>query len=754
MPFLKPRSLLLFLVLIVIFGRPSFCQINDYNTEVQVYRTTEAMHVDGRLDEAIWLKAQPAKNFSQNFPVDSANATYDTEIYLVYDDNNLYVGVKCHSGGKELITPSLRRDFDFLGNDNISILFDTYNDNTNALVFGMTPFGVRREAVVSNSGQQPQDFDESWDNKWDGSSHIYDEYWMAEMAIPFNTLRFSRGSTKWRFNAYRYDTQSNEISSWINIPQNRFPMDLAYMGNMMWEEPIDKSGRNISIIPYTALNLNRDFENPNQEELQNKVDVGGDAKIGLTSGLNLDLTINPDFSQVEVDEQVTNLDRFEIFFPEKRQFFLENADMFAGFGVSRVNPFFSRRIGVNIDPSTGQNVQNRIHYGARISGKLNDNLRIGVLNMQTAEQEENGLPGFNYSVATAEQRISRSSRIAAMFVNKQATAADDNFGQFTDYNRVAGIEYRLNSPDNQWTGKTSFMKSFTPGIEEDTESHFMQLIHTKRKYRLEWAHLYIGDGFITETGFTPRKDFFMMSPEGALNFFPANSSISNITLGFDSRIFLNLDGDGLDILDKWEVQEINFEPELSITFTNFAMLNFRYEYNNLKLEANFDPTRLQSDDVFLPAGSEHSYMSGRMAFSSDIRKPFSYNLSAGAGSFYDGKIFSSDGSISYRYQPYGFVSLAYSYFRISLADPFEPVDLWLIGPRIDFTFSKKVFLTTFIQYNNQLDNLNVNARFQWRFAPVSDFFLVYTDNYSTNPLDPYTSRNRGLTAKLTYWLNL
>ena len=745
---------MLTLWILIAFSSYSFSQSNLPGSRLNVIWSDSPIKVDGILNETIWQKAEVGNNFYQNFPIDTASAHNDTEIRLAFDDDNLYVSIKCMSQGKELITPSLRRDFDFLGNDNITILFDTYSDGTNALVFGMTAHGVMREAVVSNAGQSPADFDESWDNKWIGASKIYDDHWISEMSIPFKTLRYSKGSEKWRMNVYRYDTQTNEISCWIGIPRNRFVMDIGYMGDMIWEKPLKKTGSNISVIPYAAANVNRDFENVHQDGAQTNFSMGGDAKIGISSGLNLDLTINPDFSQVEVDQQVTNIDRFEIFFPERRQFFLENADLFSGFGVSRVNPFFSRRIGVTVDPATGQNIQNKIHFGARLSGKLNDRLRLGVLNMQTASQEGGTIPGFNFSVGTVEQKISNSSRLAAMFVNKQATnTTTAELAGANNYNRVMGLEYRLNTPDNLWTGKASFMKSFTPGIDKDDISHFIQVIRNERKYRLEWAQLYIGNNFNAEAGFVPRKDYFMMSPEASVNFFPASEKLSQISLGFDSRMFINLGGDGNPTLDKGEIQEIQFEPVLNFTFSNFAMLDVELTYNNIKLENDFDPTRIQKNGVVLPAGSQHSFVTGGIGFSSDRRKPLSYNIYVGGGEFYNGSLFNTEGELTYRYQPYGFVSLAYSYFRIALDEPFEVSDLWLIGPRIDLTFSKKLFLTTFVQYNNQLDNVNINTRLQWRFAPVSDFFLVYTDNYSTDPFDTFTSRNRALVAKVTYWLN-
>ena len=176
---------------------------------------------------------------------------------------------------------------------------------------------------------------------------IFDDYWSAEMEIPFKTLRFNNGSQEWSFNCYRFDTQSNEQSVWSAIPNNQWIFNLAFNKPLMWEEPLQKTGKNFSIIPYVTGGGNKDFEEIGSE-LEQNFDVGVDAKVAVSSGLNLDLTVNPDFSQVEVDQQVTNLDRFELFFPERRQFFLENADLFGSFGPSRANPFFSRRIGVAI----------------------------------------------------------------------------------------------------------------------------------------------------------------------------------------------------------------------------------------------------------------------------------------------------------------------------------------------------------------------------------------------------------------------
>ena len=532
-------------------------------------------------------------------------------------------------------------------------------------------------------------------------------------------------------------------------------MDLNFMGDMVWDEPLPKTGRNVAIIPYSIAGVSRDYEDETQTKNKYNFNIGGDAKIAINSGLNLDLTVNPDFSQVEVDQQVTNLSRFEIFFPERRQFFLENADLFGSFGLTRVNPFFSRRIGVARDTATGQNIQNPILYGARLSGKLNKNLRVGLLNMQTAKEEENGLPSFNYSVAALQQQVFNRSNVSFIFVNKQAINGDDFNGDFNKYNRVAGLEYRLATANNRWSGKTFYHQAITPSDAEDKFTHGFQLEYLQRNYRLEWAHLFVGNGFDAEVGFVPRKDYLLLSPELGLMFFPKNNKkISSHRINIDSRVIYQVGKNGNELLPKYGVADREIEADYRISFANSSNFGLGLNYNYVFLLNDFDPTRLQEDGIELSAGESYDYVDFNAGFFSNELNKFSYEISANGGQFFNGSRLGLRGEFKYRIQPFGEISLNYSYNRVKLAEPFVPVNLWLVGPKFDLTFSKKLFFSTFIQYNNQFDNLNINARFQWRFKPVSDFFLVYTDNYLVDPTSPFAVRNRALVAKITYWLNL
>lgn len=722
-----------------LFSQNSFTQTNT----VTVVSTSEKVKIDGVLDEAVWKDAMGAKDFWQYFPDDTSLAEAQTEIYLASDDQFLYVGFICYAISDNYVVPSLRRDYRAGGSDNITLLFDTFNDKTNAFVFGLNPMGVRREALIANGGASFEDFSDSWDNKWYGTSKIYNGYWIGEMAIPFKSIRFNEGGTKWRFGAYRFDTQSNERSTWPRIPREQSIITLAFMGDMIWEKPLQKPGKNLVVIPYLAGGITK-------SHIDGEVDpnftynAGADAKIAVTPGLNLDLTINPDFSQVEVDRQVTNLDRFEIFFPERRQFFLENADLFASFGTDRIRPFFSRRIGVARDTATGNNIQNPIYFGARLSGKLDDNLRIGLLNMQTARDESNGLPSLNYTVGVLQRKVFSRSNISFIAVNKQALHRDSSktfsLGAET-FNRVAGLDYNLASADNRWTGKFFYHRSFD---SEDTVgnnfAHGGRLSYNGRLFQLRWAHEQVGEGFDARVGFVPRHDYFRIDPRVQVSFYPTGKVFNRHQLGVQGNVIWNrLDGRTDHRINAyWEISFANTQ-RLEINFSN------RYTY----LFSSFDPTRTGGPE--LPEGSEYSYNSVNVSFNSDRRKVFSYRISPQYGEYFNGKRWGGNASLTYRFQPYGNLSVRANFNRIILPDSFATANLFLIGPRLDLTLSKNIFFTALVQYNNQIDNININARFQWRFKPVSDFFIVYTDNYYASDL---TVKNRGIVAKLTYWLNM
>jgi len=713
----------------------------DVAPSATAVRITEGIMLDGRLDEPEWAASKPATDFWETFPADTSLVADQTEIYFGFDDRNLYVAAKCYVRGTDFVIPSLRRDYRAGGNDNLTLVFNPFKDKTNAIVFGMNPYGVTREALIYNGGESGGDFREEWDNKWRGESYIGEDYWSVEMIIPFTSLRFPDGDPEWYFNSYRFDTQSNTRSTWHRIPQNQIIMSLAYMGTIdfIGGAPTAQGG-NMTVIPYAGGGFSKDYEADTKSDWNGN--VGGDAKIGIGSGLNLDLTVNPDFSQVEVDAQVINTSRFEIFFPERRQFFLENADLFSSFGAERANPFFSRRIGIARDTATGVAIQNQIFAGARLSGKVGDDWRVGLLNMQAAAEKDQGLPSFNYTVAATQRRVGARSAAGAIFVNKQNfTDFSDSTGTNTDFNRILGFDYNLATKNNKWNGKVFLHKSFSDR-EDGTGNGYSQglnLAYRVRNWNIEYSHLYVGEDYNAEVGFVPRTNVFTPFLSIVRQNFPANPRVVQKGPGFRTRSFF-VPGEGLA---DWGARAF-----YQWRYANTSRLTVYARTTKIQLFDPFDPSR--SDATPLPAG-DYQYARFGAMLESDRRKKFSFALDPEVGQFYNGRTYGVGGSLMYRYQPFGAIDLRFNYQFIDLPEPYAQTALFLIGPRIDLTFSKSIFLTTFLQYNEQIDNFNLNARLQWRFAPVSDFFLVYTDNYDTLA---YTVRNRSVVAKVTYWLNI
>ena len=727
-------------LLFILVGLTSYAGFSQ-DKSVTVKYISEPITLDGILNEPAWQEADVATNFWQYFPTDSLPATQQAEIKMLFDDTNLYVGMKVNSPTNNYVIPSLRRDFRAGGNDNITLLFDTFNDGTNAIIFGTNPAGVQREMLLSGGGTELRGFNMAWDAKWRCETKVYDDHYIVEWIIPFFSFKYREGETKWRFNSYHFDTQANENNSWVRIPQNQNIFNLAYMGEMIFEKPLGKSKSPIAVIPYINGLVGEDYEN---NENVSDFKFGGDARMTISNSMNLDLTVNPDFSQVEVDRQVTNLTRFEIGLPERRQFFIENADLFNDFGNSRdANPFFSRRIGIAKDLDDN-NIQNDIIAGLRLSGKLTNNLRIGILNMQTEEDVSNEIAASNNAVVTAQLKTFSRSNLSVMFINKQNTKDYDFVENEDRYNRVIGLDYRLASADNTWVGKYFFHKSFSPDVSSKDFTAGASTEYNVRNYQVRLSGVFVGDNFRSDLGFIRRTDIFKINPSFQRNFWPKTGKFQQHSFEvvpiFIWRPTLDFENSDYTIISRWDAR-----------FTNTSSLQIEMFNRYTKLYDEFDPTR-SDDGIPLPADSDYHYTDFGISYRSDQRKELSYSIEPSYGKFYNGNKFSFEASMNYRWQPHFQASLDVRYDSINLPEPYSDASIWLIGPRIDITFNKKLFWATLIQYSTQQDNFSVNSRLQWRFAPLSDLFVVYNDNYFVE--NRFAPRVRSLNLKLTYWLNI
>lgn len=706
-----------------------------------VPKTSQQIQLDGVMDEPVWQGLKPQTHFMQYFPADTSLAKAQTEVWVTYNDQFIYIAAKLHhAGSKDYVSTSLRRDYRGEQNDGFTVVFDTFEDKTNAYSFGMNPYGVQREGLVANGGNASSDLDLAWDNVWFGEARIYDDYWIVEMAIPFRTLRFKDGGKSWNVNFYRLDSYYNERSVWSPIPRNYPLISLAFMGSMEWEQPLGKPGSNISLIPFTAGGVSQNYLAGTP--VRTNLSAGGDAKIAVGPALNLDLTYNPDFSQVEVDQQVTNLDRFEIFFPERRQFFLENADLFSSFGTNRIRPFFSRRIGVDRDETTGQNIQNRILFGARLSGKLDNNWRLGFLNMQTDKIPEAGVDSQNFTVAALQRKVFTRSNIGVIMINRENFDYQKaGFEIKPDaFKRVVGIDYNLASADNRWTGKFFVHKSFQDNNPDDSYTAHGRIQFDNLNWTASVFFSKVGENYNPVVGFTPRRDFNHFGPRVGYTWFPKSNWINRHGPTIDLDYLWN---------ERYGLTDQDHTLSYRIQFQSQALINVGVRYNYIYLFFPFDPTN--TGGLRLPSDTDYGYILYTLFYHTDYRKPVSLTLNGSTGDYFNGSRDNVSASINWRFGYLGTLALATNYNRIRLPEPYNSADLLLVGPRFDLTLTKSVFWTLFVQYNNQIDNININSRFQYRFRPVSDFFLVFTDNYFP---DTFLSKNRAVVAKFTYWLNL
>lgn len=712
---------------------------------ITIKKATDGITVDGQLNEASWKEAQPANTFIQNFPSDTLAAQMQTEARVTFDDKFLYISGICYQPRKYIVQ-SLKRDFPNGSSDNFFVTIDPFQDKLNGFYFAVSPYNIQKEGLISNG----TDLDFTWDNKWHSAVTNKDDHWVVEMAIPFKTLRYKikNGNNAWNINFCRNNLLINERSCWAPVPRNFRPLDITFNGEMQWEQVPTPPGTNVVIIPYGLGSIAKDHlkRTPVDGELQ----AGGDAKIGVTPSLNLDITVNPDFAQVEVDRQITNLSRFELFFPERRQFFIENSDLFGTFGSETINPFFSRRIGLGRSPVTGQTVKVPIIAGARLSGRINKDWRIGLMNMQTKSSEELALPSSNFSVAAVQRRVFSRSSLGFIVVNKNDFY---NGKDTTAYNRVVGADFNLASENGRWTGKIFYHRSINPADEPHPFATAGTINYNARNLNFRSTASYIGENFRAETGFVPRRGIIRSSGNINFVFFPKGSLsrlINSFRIGPDWDVLYGTANKRITDWDAGIFGGIHFQNSAQLSF-----VLFRNDYTYLF--SAFDPTN--TGGLPLPAATSYQYKSTRLNFTSNQRTKFYYAVQTRVGEYFNGHIYSAQATFHYRWQPVGIISLDANYTRIDLPSPYNKTGLYLIGPRFDLSFSRSVFFSTFLQYNNQINNFNVNARFQWRFKPVSDFFIVYTDNYFAADnhalgIKAFQTKNRAIVAKLTYWLNM
>ncbi|MDO7569828.1 MAG: carbohydrate binding family 9 domain-containing protein [Flavobacteriaceae bacterium] len=701
-------------------------QVNTDDYRLSIQKTNEKIKIDGVLEEAAWKNAAVAKDFFMITPVDTGKATQFSEARVSFDDENLYIAIIFFNNSTQgkYVVESLKRDFSFGKNDNFLVAIDPFNNQNTGFAFGLNAYGAQWDGTMYDG----RSVDLNWDTKWYSEVQFDEEKWVCEIAIPFKSIRYNEEITEWGINFSRLDLKASEKSSWAPIPRQFPSVTLAYAGALVWDSPPPKQSSNVSLIPYLSNNLNsQDNATPN-----NTFKVGGDLKYSLTSALNLDVTVNPDFSQAEVDQQVTNLDRFELFFPERRQFFLENGDLFSNFGYTTIRPFFSRRIGLNVP----------IQGGIRLSGNLDENWRIGIMDIQTRQDEGLNLAAENFGVVTLQRKVFDRSNLSVIFVNKQAINLNNDQNNTSAYNRNVGLEYNYFSADNLWNGKLLFLKSLSPLAKQQGEVFASHIGYQSTRWNWRLQQEYISGNYSAEVGFIPRNNYIKLQATGGYLYY---TNKETPLLSHGPRVGRTYYFD-TDFNKKDQTQQLDY----LFNFKNRSRFTLGIRRQYIELLTDFDPLRTQI--AKLTAGTKHEWNSFTFSYDAKPQNRFTYSAELITGGYYDnGKRNAFLGEFGYRFQPYLELSSLVNYNKIELPAPWNTNSFWLLGIKSNLTLTNKIFFSNLFQYNEQLGLWNFNSRFQWRYKPASDIFLVFNSNEISVP---NVATGWNLTLKVNYWLNL
>jgi hypothetical protein len=674
--------------------------------------------IDGEMNEPQWQQVQPASDFTQQEPIIGEPASERTEVRLLYDDDNLYLGIYCFdsAGEKGLVVNDVRRDFPPFENDVFGVLLDTFDDNRNGFMLSTNPKGAKRDGQVGGDGTT-SNFD--WDVSWEVKSKITEQGWQAEMAIPFKSLRFRQDQDQvWGVNFLRRIRRKNEQAHWSPIPVP-FRLSRVSMAGSLNGITGVRQGRNLYLKPYLSTPLVR----RQGDDVDFVPELGMDLKYGVTPGLTLDLTVNTDFAQVEADEQQINLTRFSLFFPEKREFFLENAPIFhfgkaaRGFqdsGGREIIPFFSRRIGI----ANGQLVP--ILGGARMSGSLGK-YRVGVLTLQADDSQ--AISSTNFSVARVRRDIFRNSDIGAVFINKQV---DGGY-----FNRTYGVD--ANFKFLTYLNISSFLlKTDTTGISGDEAAADISVGWFDRFWEIETQYLTIDDNFNPEVGFAPRRG--IRKSRGRLGLHPRPGERMPSIREFRPTLEVDYITDQENLL-----VTRNLQTSFAIEFQNSSTLWMGREARFERLD---EPFEIRPNQM-IPVG-DYDFNEYRIYFGSDRSRLFSVELRAGTGEFWNGD--RDTYQTRFLFQPGYQFAADVSWNHASVTLPSGDFDTDLLTTRLRYSFSTRMFLNALIQYNSTLEEISSNLRFNFIYKPLSDIFLVYNERRSSTG----EVLERALVAKFTY----
>ena len=684
--------------------------------------------IDGDvLHEAIWRVAPIATDFIQNAPDEGNPATERTEVRIIYTNDTLYFGVICYDREPEsIITSTSRRDSSMNDADSFQLILDTFNDDQNGFIFGTTPSGQEYDGQVINEGGSGGlfgggggggfsrggggGFNLNWDGAWQIRTKITEIGWTAEFAIPFSTIRYANAEQPiWGVNFQRNLRRRNETAFWAPLPRQYNLYRLSLAGTLLGLRPPGNLSRNLQLTPYAVGKaLTRDAMPARHPILTG--DAGIDLKYTVTSGLTIDGTYNTDFAQVEVDDQQINLDRFNLFFPEKRPFFLENAGAFtvSNEGASRApdlgqtDLFFSRRIGIS---NTGQQIP--ILAGTRLSGKISQSTTIGFLNMQTEDVTGVGAAN-NFTVFRGRRDLPNRSSLGPIFINRVATGT---LSQANDYNRTYAV-------DGRWgLGQNGLVQGFygrteTPGRSGRDHALNVAANYSSESWRLLTSYQENGEDFNPEVGFVRRTGGFRKFDFGINNTSRPNGFLKfqELTPHMSFSRFWNFSG-----VMETSFLHMHFSGEFDDSSTTGA-------WYDVKSERVLRPFTVSGIPI-LPG--RYDFSETQYSFRYNRSAPISFGVSTTAGGFFDGTIVTFRPSLRMRYEDVLNLSLSYSRNDIDL--PGGSTVTNLASARFGYNITPRVFLQALLQHNDSANVWSSNVRFGWLNDANTGLFLVYNE---------------------------
>jgi len=682
----------------------------DYSTarfsrSVHAVRIDELIAIDGRLDEPAWQRAEPATDFTQWEPHPEMPASERTEVRFLYDDDNLYVGARCwDSDAAHLTVHELKQDFESREEDVLAILIDSLHDRQSGFSFWTNPAGARRDVqIFQDDAQRSVD----WDGVWEVKVTTSETGWTAEFVIPFKTLRFSNGpQQEWGLNILRRVKRKNEDSYWSPLPRRYRTMRPSMSGTITGLQDV-RQGRNLKIKPYGISSVTQLASNRLSREV--KVNGGFDLKYGLTPSQTLDVTYRTDFSQVEADQQQVNLTRFNLLFPEKREFFLENSGVFgvagggssSGGGTANVVPFFSRRIGLS-----GAGTPIPIVGGARVSGTSGP-YDVGVLAMKT---ESLGIvPSNNFVVGRLRRNFRNSSSVGAIVTSRDSTRPGD-------HNRLYGVDSLLRFFERKLEVSAYLLATETPGLEGPNQARLLDTAWRDNAFSLVARYETVQPDFNPEVGFVRRRDATHYAGEGSWQPRPHNTAhVRNYELGVSADLYQDPTG---------RVETEEQTATAGIAFQDSSSLSFSATNTFDRLTEPF----AIHPPVIIPVG-DYTYRRGSLEYSSNRGRGLSGSLKASAGEFWDGRSWSADGGVELRPNYHVDVNLTFSRNRVDL--PEGDFATTLIGLRVLYAFTSNAFFNSFLQYNASTDQFSANTRFNIIHRPLSDLYVVYNEQRDT-----------------------